>query len=53
MRIERAKELLRNPRFKLYHISKQVGYEDANYFAKIFKKQTGVTPSEYREKNLL
>lgn len=53
VRIERAKELLRNPRFKLYHISKQVGYEDANYFAKIFKKQTGVTPSEYREKNLL
>ena len=41
MRIERAKELLRNPRFKLYHISGQVGYEDANYFAKILKSKLG------------
>ncbi len=53
VRMEKAKELLRDPQFKLYHVSEQVGYEDPGYFAKIFKKQTGATPSEYREKNLI
>ncbi len=53
VRMEKAKELLRDPQFKLYHVSEQVGYEDPGYFAKIFKKQTGMTPSEYRENNLI
>lgn len=48
-RIERAKELLKEKKFKLYQIAEQVGYDDPNYFAKIFKKIVGVTPSEYRE----
>ena len=50
VRIERSKELLRDKRFKLYHVAQQVGYSDSNYYAKAFKKQTGCTPSEYREK---
>lgn len=48
-RMERAKELLRDKKLKLYHVAEQVGYDDPNYFAKIFKKQVGVTPSEYRD----
>lgn len=52
VRMEQAKELLRDQQFKLYHVAEQVGYEDAGYFGKIFKKQTGLTPSEYRERNL-
>ena len=48
-RMEHAKELLRDKKFKLYHVAEQVGYDDPNYFAKIFKKQVGVTPSEYRD----
>jgi Response regulator containing CheY-like receiver domain and AraC-type DNA-binding domain len=51
-RIERAKQLLRDKRYKLYRISSLVGYSDANYFARIFKRQVGIIPSEYREKYL-
>lgn len=48
-RISRAKELLRDPKYRLYDIAEMVGYTDSKYFARMFKKQTGLTPSEYRE----
>ena len=48
-RILLACRLLKNPGMKLYEIAGAVGYEDAKYFAKIFKKRMGVTPSEFRE----
>lgn len=48
-RMEKARLLLKDEGFKLYQVARQVGYEDANYFARIFKKQTGLSPSEYRE----
>lgn len=51
-RMEKAKQLLKDKRYKLYQISNLVGCSDSNYFAKIFKRQIGVTPSEYRENNL-
>ncbi|MGG4032875.1 response regulator [Paenibacillus cisolokensis] len=47
-RIEQAKRLLRDRRLKLYEVSSMVGYQDANYFAKVFRKLTGVIPSQYR-----
>lgn len=49
-RIERAKELLKDRKHKLYEVASNVGFQDANYFAKTFKKATGLTPSEFREK---
>lgn len=49
IRMKQAKELLRQPRYKLYEIAAMVGYSDGNYFTKIFKKYTGLTPSEYRK----
>ncbi|NJP40366.1 response regulator [Oscillospiraceae bacterium HV4-5-C5C] len=52
-RIEKARLLLRDESFKLYQVARQVGYEDSNYFARIFKKQTGLSPSEYRESQLV
>jgi len=51
-RIEKAKELLLDPRNRIGDISKDVGYSDGNYFGKTFKKQVGMTPSEYRESNV-
>ena len=52
-RIEKARELLKENRVKLYEIATDIGFADANYFSTIFKKYIGCTPSEYREKNYL
>ncbi|NBD25189.1 response regulator transcription factor [Paenibacillus glycinis] len=49
VRVERAKELLRDPQYKFYDICYAIGYTDPSYFTKLFKKATGVTPSVYRE----
>ncbi len=48
LRIEKSKELLKNERISIKEICFQIGYSDPNYFSKIFKKTTGITPSEYR-----
>jgi two-component system, response regulator YesN len=48
IRIEKAKELLGNPTKKIYEIAYQVGYQNEKYFSKVFKKQSRVTPNEYR-----
>lgn len=52
-RMERAKKLLRDPRYKISEVSSLVGYSDGNYFGKSFKKTVGISPSEYREKSML
>ncbi len=49
-RMDRAKQLLVDPRNKVSEISERVGYNDGNYFGKSFKKIVGLSPSEYREK---
>ncbi len=51
-RIEKAKMLLADPRNKITEISSRVGYTDGNYFSKSFKKAVGLSPSEYREREL-
>lgn len=49
-RIEKAKELLSDKRYRISEIAGLVGYGDGNYFAKIFKKYLGVSPTEYRKR---
>ncbi|MBQ4416071.1 MAG: response regulator [Butyrivibrio sp.] len=49
-RIDRAKELLRDPRNNISEVAASVGYNDSNYFSKVFRKSTGCSPSEYRER---
>lgn len=48
LRVEKAKELLKEPSLSIKTICYNVGYSDPNYFSKIFKKTTGVTPTEFR-----
>jgi len=49
IRIDQAKELLKNFDLKIYEVSEMVGINDAKYFALIFKRITGMNPTEYRE----
>jgi len=48
-RIEKAKLLLLNDGMKASLVSEMVGYTTPNYFYRIFKKITGVSPSEYKQ----
>lgn len=51
LRIEKAKEMLINDSSLLVKdIAQIVGYSDALYFSRVFKKSTGIYPSEYRKK---
>ncbi|MFC4303810.1 helix-turn-helix transcriptional regulator [Cohnella boryungensis] len=50
VRLEKAKELLKERHVKLYEIASAIGITDPNYFSSMFKKATGLTPSQYRER---
>lgn len=51
-KINRAKELLATTNKKVLSIAEEVGYSSNLYFSIAFKKNTGVSPSEYRSANL-
>lgn len=48
VRVERAKELLKERDMNLTQIANAVGYENATYFSRIFRKVTHINPGEYR-----
>ena len=48
LRLNKAKEMLRTTNIKSSQIARESGYNDSHYFSYIFKKNTGITPSEYR-----
>lgn len=50
IRIEAAKRLIMASNFSLEKIAESVGFKDVSYFSKTFKKNTGITPSKYRQK---
>lgn len=47
-RLEEAKKLLMQPNVSVKSVGEKVGYPDSSYFAKVFKRITGCSPSEYR-----
>ena len=49
IRMEKAKELLSSSEYTMKEICIMVGYADPNYFSRTFKKNVGVTPTEYKE----
>lgn len=51
LRIGKARELLAATAMRSSEIAFAVGYNDAHYFSYLFKKHTGMTPSEYRRSN--
>lgn len=51
-RLEIAMELLTNHNMPIGQIYKQVGFTDPYHFSKMFKKKTGITPTEYRSHHL-
>lgn len=48
VRMERAKFMLKKYQFRLCDVSTRCGYQDVNYFCRVFKTRTGMTPSQYR-----
>lgn len=49
LRVQRARELLRDTNLPVYEIANQVGYESELAFTKTFKKHTGTTPTRFRK----
>ncbi len=52
VRLDRAKEQLRDAHVRIHQIAMEVGFESAAYFTRVVKKNGGVTPQEYRERLL-
>ena len=50
LRIEEAKQMLESTRTPIDEIASEVGYEDSNFFRRLFKRMVGVTPARYRQK---
>ena len=50
-RIKKAREFLVETDKSVVEIAKKVGYEDSQYFFRVFKKSTGLTPLQYRQQN--
>lgn len=49
-RLEYAEELLLKGNMNIKEISRMSGYQDSNYFCKLFKKDTGLSPKQFRTK---
>ena len=48
-RMTLARELLLRTHLRVYEIARNVGYDDSNYFIKVFRGFTGMTPQEYKQ----
>lgn len=49
LRIQKARELLRNTNLPVYEIAERCGYDAPAYFSTLFKKTVGVSPNDYRK----
>ncbi len=50
-RLEKARQLLESTQLSIKEITAEVGYNDQNYFSRIFKNKYGLSPKEYRKVN--
>ena len=51
LRINSAMELLENTDYSIVQVAEAVGYDNPLYFSRIFKKRTGISPTNYRKKS--
>lgn len=51
LRISRAKKLIEETELRIYEVCELVGYTDTNHFNRLFEKNVGMKPSEYRKKS--
>lgn len=51
LRITNAKNLIDNTDYNMTKVAELVGYDDSMYFSRLFKKHTGMTPTEYKKRN--
>lgn len=52
IRLQKAIELLKDPTISISHIAKVCGFNNVNYFTRVFRSNFGVIPTIYREENL-
>jgi transcriptional regulator GlxA family with amidase domain len=50
LRVSAAKELLEHGTSSIQTVSSKIGYEDIGFFRNLFKRHTGMTPGEYRDR---
>ncbi|MFY9424306.1 MAG: helix-turn-helix transcriptional regulator, partial [Bacillota bacterium] len=48
VRLDKAKKLLKDTQLTIAEIAEKVGYSDASYFSRVFKKHVKVTPGRFR-----
>jgi len=53
IRLKHAAELLQEGELRINEICDRVGFQSPSYFAKVFQKQFGVTPTEFAQQNKL
>jgi AraC-like DNA-binding protein len=49
-KMEQAQLHLKRPDFSIKQVANMLGYDDQRYFTKVFRKNTGMSPTQYREK---
>ncbi|MFA6775617.1 MAG: response regulator [Sphaerochaetaceae bacterium] len=50
VKMDKAKEMMRQGNYKVYEIAEALGFESAFYFSKVFKKHEGLSPRDYVQK---
>ena len=49
VKLDEAKKMLSNPRYKIEEIAMSLGYSDGSYFSKVFRRHEGMTPTQFRQ----
>lgn len=52
VRIEKAKKMLKNPKYTIMQVAEKSGFDDPAYFTRVFKRVEGITPSRFKQNAL-